>query len=224
MFKFADDTNLLIPQISEISAKAEILNIKSWAFENQMEINWDKTTELVFRRPNLNQELLPDSVCNIEQVLEARLLGVIISGKFAFHAHVKYLLSVCSQRLYLLKLLRQQGLPRHELNIVYSAIIVNRLTYALPAWAGFLTTDLTSRLNSLLKKCFKCRYSKKCNNISQLIEQADDKLFASLNKPEHCAHYLLPPIKPSVRSLRSRGHKYTLPKCKYNLLKNLFIY
>ena len=108
MFKFADDTNLLIPQITDISAKAEILNVKSWAFENQMEINWDKTTELVFRRPNLNQALLPDPVCNIEQVLEARLLGVIISGKFAFHAHVNYLLSVCSQRLYSLKLLRQQ--------------------------------------------------------------------------------------------------------------------
>jgi hypothetical protein len=67
MFKFADDTNLLIPQSTDISAKAEILNVKSWAFENQMEINWDKTTELVFRRPNLNQSLLPDPVCNIEQ-------------------------------------------------------------------------------------------------------------------------------------------------------------
>ncbi len=42
MFKFADDTNLLIPQITDISAKAEISNVKSWAFENQMEINCDK--------------------------------------------------------------------------------------------------------------------------------------------------------------------------------------
>ena len=79
-----------------------------------MEIIWDKTIEscLLFRRPlfsvrdftaqyksmlgyiNLNQSLLPDQVCNIDQVLEARLLGVIISGKFAFHSHVKYLHSV----------------------------------------------------------------------------------------------------------------------------------
>jgi len=78
-----------------------------------MEINWDKTTELVFRRPNLNQSLLPHPVCSIEQVLEARLLGVIISGKFAFYSHANYLLSVCSQRLNLIKLLRQQGLPKH---------------------------------------------------------------------------------------------------------------
>jgi len=48
MFKFSNDTNFLVPQITDFSAKAEILNVKSWAFENQMYINWDKTTELVF--------------------------------------------------------------------------------------------------------------------------------------------------------------------------------
>ena len=150
-------------------------------------------------------------------------MGVIISGKFAFRAHVNYLLSVCSQRLYLLKLLRQQGLLHHELNIVYSAIIMNRSSYILSAWAGFLTADLTNRLNSLLKKCFKYGYSKQCSNLSKLIELADDKLFASLNKPTHCAHYLLPPIKPAVRSLRSQGHNCTLPKCKYGQYKNSFL-
>ena len=225
MFKFADDTNLLVPQNTDISAKIEIGNIKSWAFENLMEINWDKTTELVFRRPNLNHSLLPDPVSNIEQVLEARLLGVIISGKFSFLSHVNYILSICSQRLYLLKLLRQQGLPQHELNIVYSAIIVNRLTYALPAWAGFLTADLTNRINTMLKKCFKFGYvgGIHCHTLCKLIKQADDKFFKSLQKPSHCDHYLLPPRKATDRSLRSRGHSYIVPTCKYTLYKNSFI-
>jgi len=151
IFQNSRAIKVLVPQITDISAKAEILNVKSWAFENQKEINWDKTTELVFRRPNLNHSLLPDPVCSIEQVLEARLLGVIIYSKFAFHSHVNYLLSVCSQRMYLLKLLRLQGLPKHELDVVYSAIRVNRITYALPACAGFLTVDLINRVNSLLK-------------------------------------------------------------------------
>ena len=66
------------------------MNVESWAFENQMDKNWDKTTELVLRRLNLNQALFPDPVCNIEQVLEARLLGVIISSIFAFLEHIKY--------------------------------------------------------------------------------------------------------------------------------------
>jgi hypothetical protein len=85
MFKFETDTNLIVPQNTDVLAKADILNIKSWAFENQMEINWDKTNEIVFRRPHnphLNRELLPVPVCDIEQVLEARLLEVIILENF----------------------------------------------------------------------------------------------------------------------------------------------
>ena len=122
-----------------------------------------------------------------------------------------------------MKLLRQQGLPQHELNIVYSAIIVSRITYALPAWAGFLTADLTNRIDAMLKKCFKFGYSKQCDNISKLSEHADNKLFNLLQKPEHCAHYLLPPPKSTSRSLRRRGHNYQLPPCHYTLYKNSFI-
>jgi hypothetical protein len=45
LFKFADDTNLIVPQITDFSAKVEIGNIKMWALENKMEINWEKTME-----------------------------------------------------------------------------------------------------------------------------------------------------------------------------------
>jgi len=223
LFKYADDTNLLVPEITDISARAEIQNIRSWAFENDMEINWDKTKELVFRRPNIGHCLLPDPILNIEQVIEARLLGVEISAKFNFVSHVNNLLAICSQRLFLLKLLRQQGMPQHEINIVYCAIIVSRITYALPAWSGFLTADLRHRIDLMLKKCFKFGYSQQCDNISKLCEHADSKLFNLLQKPESCAHYLLPPSKPTTRSLRPRGHNYQLPRCHYTLYKNSFI-
>jgi hypothetical protein len=113
-------------------------------------------------------------LCNIEQVLEARLLGVVINGKFNFTSHVNKLLSICSQRMFLLKILKQQGLPLEKLNIIYNAIIVSRITYALPVWAGFLTADLTNRINALLAKSFRYGYTKQCNNLSKLISQMDD--------------------------------------------------
>jgi len=140
--------------------------------------------------------------------------------------------------------LRLQAFPKHELDIVYSAILVNRITYALPAWAGYLIADLINRVNSLLKKYFKYGYSKKCDTLSQLLQHADNKLFAwhkpwhkltvlcwralktpinQSTKPTHCAHYLLPPFKPYVRTLRTRGHNYALPKCKYSQYKNSFV-
>jgi len=49
LFKFADDTNLFVPQSTDFRAKAEINNTRSWAFETKMEKHCDKTKELVFR-------------------------------------------------------------------------------------------------------------------------------------------------------------------------------
>ena len=223
MFKFADDTTLLVPQNTTMSAKAEILNIKSWAFENKMEINWKKTTELVFRQPNFNLSLLPKPICDIQQVKETRLLGVILSGNLNFTSHINYLLSVCSQRLYLLKQLKNQGLSQTQLNIVYTAIITSRLNYALSSWAGFISCEQKNKINSLLKKSYKFGYMTFINTFDNLIEDSDYTLFKNLSKKNHCAHFLLPPFKSTSHSLRSRGHQLTLPKCAGTYYKKSFI-
>jgi hypothetical protein len=223
MFKFADDTTLLVPQNTDISAKAEIMNIKYWVFINKMEINWLKTIELIFRKPNLNLSLIPEPICDIKQVNEARLLGVIISGNFNFNSHVNRLLSICSQRLYILKKLQNQGLSHKQLNTVCVAIIISNLIYTLPSWAGFLTGQQKDQLNSFLRKCHRYGYTTSITTMDKLIKQADKKLFISIRKPTHCAHYLLPPIKSTTHSLRKRGHKYTLPKCSGSYYKKSYI-
>ena len=140
-----------------------------------MEINWDKTKELVFRRPNIRLSISwPEPLFNIDQVSEARLLGIIIFDKFNFTSHVNYLLTLCAQRCYLLKVLRQQGLPPRELNTVYNAIIVNILKYTLPTWAGFLTADLTNKINALFRKCHSMGFCLKLNTVSELSDQVDN--------------------------------------------------
>jgi len=37
-----------------------------------------------------------------------------------------------------LLLAEMQGLPAKQLNVVFCAIVVSRILYALPAWGGFL--------------------------------------------------------------------------------------
>ena len=70
-----------------------------------------KTKEVVFRRPNPRLSLHPSPLPHIEQVKVAKLLGVVLSERLHFDDHVFGVLKVCSQRMYLLKLLRAQGLP-----------------------------------------------------------------------------------------------------------------
>jgi len=52
LMKYADDTNLLVPETSNCTLTEEFVHIKHWATANKMVINMSKTKELVFYRPH----------------------------------------------------------------------------------------------------------------------------------------------------------------------------
>ena len=88
MFKYADDTNLLVPAYSDVSLLSVFEHVKQWAADNKTIINISKTKELVFQRPSLRHFLAPSVVCGIEQVPSAKLLGVIFKNNVSFDEHV----------------------------------------------------------------------------------------------------------------------------------------
>ena len=113
LFKYADDNNLLVPEKkTDIDISVEFANIVQWATDNCMILNLDKTKEIVFHRPSARSSLL-SAITGIEQVVSAKLFGVIFSNmiRFKFDEHVKNILTICNQRCYLLKCLKGQGLP-----------------------------------------------------------------------------------------------------------------
>ena len=75
LMKYADDTNLLVPETSNCTQSEEFEHIKDWAIANKMVINKSKTKELVFYRPRPSRSHMPLAVDNIEQVKIARFLG-----------------------------------------------------------------------------------------------------------------------------------------------------
>jgi len=75
--------------------------------------------------------------CDIERLDCVKLLGVVIDSKLLFSEHVERLLGVCNQRLYLLSQLRKQGLSDECVAVVYDAIVLSKVLYALPAWGDF---------------------------------------------------------------------------------------
>jgi len=52
--------------------------------------------------------------------------------------------------MYLLKLLRSQGMPIVQLSTVAYSLIIARILYALPAWGGFITSEHKQRINAFL--------------------------------------------------------------------------
>jgi hypothetical protein len=110
--KYADDTNLLVPQHTDISTSVEYQNVINWASENKLTIS-SKTKEIVFRRPHFRSVDIQPYFTDIAMLDEVKLLGVVFTSTLTFrpNKHVNDVLWLCNQRLYLLKLLQDQGKP-----------------------------------------------------------------------------------------------------------------
>lgn len=223
IFKFADDTNLLVSERSDISMKDEFTNIQDWACRNKMVINLSKTKEIVFHRPHPGKFSLLPSIEEVEIVREVKLLGVILTDNFSFDKHVNSILATCSQRLYLLKLLRDCGMPIDKLNVVFCALIVNRLSYCISAWGGFANAEQIGRMNALLLRARKYRLTDNVYDFIGLMQHVDYNLFKSMQSEIHCLNQILPPERCDNQRLRTKGHNYCLPKCQFQLYKKSFL-
>ena len=132
-------------------------------------------------------------------------------------SHVQYILSQCSQRLYLLKMLKHQGVTKRQLAVVTQSIIISRILYALPAWSGFLIAEMINRSNGYLKRLKRFGYIEFSVTIEDLISKSDYELFVRMCLPGHSLYHLLPSSR--ITKLRQRGHSFLLPEYTTDLHK-----
>jgi hypothetical protein len=216
LVKYADDTTIFIPENSDVSAQQEYDNIKGYATTNKLTINVKKNKYSVFSKPRTK---ISDNSAftEVECVKEIKLLGVVLDNKLSFQHHISSLLAVCSQRFYLLKLLRDQGMPLSCLHGVYVSIVVNRIAYCLSAWGGSVKQEDVNKINSLFRKARRCRFTDTVYDFEGLLAYSDEKLFASVCCDNHCLNHLLEKGAPESIELRERGHCYVLPQCHTNI-------
>ena len=112
-------------------------------------MNLLKTKELVFRRANVHLDIVPAQLDNVERLEYVKLLGVFIDSKLSFCEHVERLLCICNQRLYLLSQMRKQGLSDKCIGVVYDAVVLNKMLYALSSWGGYISQALKDRIDAL---------------------------------------------------------------------------
>lgn len=222
IFKYADDTTLLVPEKSDICLEMEFNNVKSWAAHNRLAINLNKTKELVFRRPKVQYFHLPPAIDSIEQLDCCKLLGVFFQSNLKADSHVNYILSQCTQRIYLLKMLRHQGMPSDQLATVAYSLIVTRILYALPAWGGFLSVELCHRIDAFFRRIKRYGFTHLTITVSDLLYDSGRNLFRKICSPGHSLHHLLPKHRSST-ALRDRGHPFELPDYSTTLHKKSFI-
>ena len=151
--------------------------------------------KVVFRQPRITYFHLPPTVGDIEQVNCFKLLGAIFQSNFKMELHVHYIISESAQRMYLLKLLRHQGMSGEQLSVDTHCIIISRVLYTLPAWGGFLSAELANKINAFFRRLKRFGYTTSNITVSDLIDTSSRDLFHKLCSSEHSLHHLLPPEK-----------------------------
>ena len=91
---------------------------------------------------------MPPPLTGIDRTEHAKLLGIVIDECLAFPHQTDLLLQTCNQRLHLIKNLCIQRLSIECVNIVFNAIVLGRLTYAIQARAGYLSQYEIDRVDT----------------------------------------------------------------------------
>jgi len=99
-------------------------------------------------------------------------------------------------------LTQDKWFQRSSLHLLFSALVINKLTYALPVYAGQLTADDKNRINAISRKAMRRGLTLTAFDIDTLIYESDRKLFRQATQPGHRLHHLLP-LKPQLIDLTS---------------------
>jgi len=107
--------------------------------------------------------------------------------------------------------------------MIFHALIMSKITYALPAFAGHISTAERNRINKFFRKANRRHLVTQIFDIDTLIETTDSRFFRSITYPDHCLNYLLPSKRNYTMQLRPKAHNFTLPHIHTTLFKNSFI-
>ena len=237
LWKYIDDTILseTIKKGASSSLQSAVNTIHEWASTNRFEIHPTKTKELRFdfTKDSHNHDPIQVDDRLIEKVQSAKLLGLIISSDLKWNAHIEYVVSKASKRLYFLIQLKRARIQEKELCSFYIACIRSVVEYACEVYHFNLPQYLSDFLERIQKRALsiilpqtkyeealallemetlKSRRTTKCIKLIEDITSNNSHKLACLLPPKHEINY----------NLRKRCNPY-ICKFKTNRAKDNFI-
>jgi len=205
IFKYADDTYLVLPAANSSTQCQEIEQIGVWAAQNNLKLNSRKTKEMVIRGRGKRGKSanLPAPCPGIERVSSICILGVTVNDQLSAADHVNSRLASSKS------VLRVHGIPDVSLQEVFRATLLAKMTYACPAWHGMCSAGDHAKLESLVSRCWRLGYCGRDEpTLSELYSEADDCMFNGVViNPEHVGllHQFLTE-REQTYNLRRRPH------------------
>ncbi|KAM8833028.1 putative RNA-directed DNA polymerase from transposon BS [Synchiropus picturatus] len=206
LIKFADDTTIigLISDGDESSYRREVERLVSWCSNNNLELNAQKTVEMVidFRRVTVSLSPLMLAGLPIPIVDSFCFLGTTITEDLKWEPTIRSLIRKAQQRMFFLRQLRKLRLPTKLLVEFYTAIIQSILTSSITVWYNSATSRDKSRLQRIVRSAEKvigCSLPPLQDLYASRTQRRAGRIRAD---PSHPGHGLFVPL-PSGRRLRS---------------------
>lgn len=153
---------------------------------------------------------------NVTRVNTINILGVTFDDLLNFQNHIDMTISGCMQNLYAIKILKSKGLSGKAIKIVTESYILNKITYALPAWWGFTNATDRQKLQAILNKVHRWGLDGglQFKPLIEIVNCLEQKMFKSItHNTSHTLYQLLPPTRNSTYNLRPRPHNFEVAKC-----------
>lgn len=170
---FADDTNLMIfadnIQELEIKANEKLKEIESWADDNKLIFNANKTQTVLFTRNVKYNE--PNVIFKGERLIigsSVKYLGVIIDSKLSFKTHNNYIKTKATEVLNnLLRFSKSKyGLNSKALSIIYKGCILPIISYGVSVWIKSIDYEYNKRYLNAIQRRVGLRQCKAYRTVS----------------------------------------------------------
>ena len=226
LYKYVDDTTLFEickRGISSTKLQESANNISQWCIVNKMNINTNKTKEIVinFARSSNHIPTLEINGQEIEKVGQAKLLGVTISNDLSWEAHINAITAKASQRLFFLRILQRAKVSVDKMLAIYCSIVRPVVEYVCQVWHGGLTKEQTDTIENIQERALHIimpdasyEQAMQIANLTTLSSRRVElckMLFVKIQNENNRLHHLLPPVKKHSHDIRD-GNKYELPK------------
>ena len=225
LIKFADDTTVggLIPKPKKSVSKdesdmnvdgngmnvedtyrREVEQLAEWCCENNLELNIDKTKEIIVDFRKVKSEILPLTINGkvVEQVSTFKFLGTIISDNLKWDDHCTSILSKAQQRMYFLRKLKKFRLKQDILVQFYRAVVESVLSFSIVVWFGNASKgdlEKLQRVVSTAEKIIGCSLP----SLEEIYTQrARKRALKVVSDQSHPANSLFEQL-PSGRRFRS---------------------
>ena len=159
IWKFVDDVSTSEGLIKDSNSimQSNLDSFVSWSLQNHMKLNPKKTKEMCisFQHDNLDLSPLLIGEQIIETVQSHKVLGPTIQSNLKWNDHINSIVTKASKRLYIIRILRRNGVPVEDLIEIYFTLIRSVLEYCCPVWHNALPLYLAERLERVQKRAFR---------------------------------------------------------------------